>query len=235
MFAFRRSVPVLARSATRLPVRQFVTSKNVRFAAQVSDSRITADQDPSVVKQYDSETPMAEQLDDFYKLTDGNRISLLITNRDGNIVSRAMAVSKRDGPDFYYLANINSSKIADIKSESQVNISFFNTSDKSWVSVSGTATISQNDPKIREFYSPIVSAWFGDLGDGIHSGNADDPRMALISVKTQRVSYYLSTKGKLARMADMAKAVSLGQVAQTGLLRELSGDVLEGARAGKTY
>lgn len=94
------------------------------MAASVSDNSVTAHEDPSVSKQYDNETPAQEQLQDFYKLVDDNKISLLITNQQGNTVSRAMAVSKREGPDFYYMANINSSKIQDIKSHPSVNISF---------------------------------------------------------------------------------------------------------------
>ncbi|CCG82487.1 Protein bli-3 [Taphrina deformans PYCC 5710] len=184
------------------------------MAASVDNNTVSAHEDPSVTKQYDRETPYSEQLKDFYELADKNRISLLITDRKGQTVSRAMAVS-------------------DIRSNPAVNITFFNNSDMSWVSISGTATVSQNDPRIREYYSPVVSAWFGDMGDGVHSGNADDPRMSLLSVKTERVSYYMSTSGKLTRMAEMAKAVAMGQVAQTGVLRELTGDVLEGARAGK--
>jgi len=201
------------------------------MAASVSNESVRADEDPSVVKQYDRETPIHQQIEEFYELADANKISLLVTDREGSTVSRAMAVSAREGPDFYYLANIHSAKIRDIEAHPDVNISFFNNSDMSWISVSGRATVSQNTPKIRELYNPIVSAWFGDMKDGVHSGNADDPRMSLIKVTTHRVSYYKSTKGKVARMADMAKAVGLGQVAQTGLLRELSGEVLEGARA----
>lgn len=202
------------------------------MAASVDDSSVTSShEDPSVTKQYDTETPYSEQLQDFYKLADANRISLLITDRKGSTVSRAMAVSKRSACDFKYLSNINSAKIADIKQNPNVNVSFFNGSDMSWISVSGKANITQDTTQIREIYSPVVSAWFGDLGDGVHTGSADDPRMALITVKTDRVSYYKSEKGKIGRMTEMAKAITLGQVAQTGVLRELSGDVLEGARA----
>lgn len=202
------------------------------MAASVDDKSVSAHEDPSVTKQYDTTTPYSEQLKDFYTLVDKNRISLLVTDRGGSTVSRAMAVSKREACDFYYLCNINSAKVADIRANPAVNITFFDNSDMSWVSVSGRASVSRDDPKIREYYNPIVSAWFGDLGDGVHSGNADDPRMSLITVKTQRISYYMSTSGKVARMAEMAKSIALGKVAQTGVLRELSGDVLEGARAG---
>lgn len=226
--------------------RQF-SSTPTKSAEPLTASEVNSKVDPSVAKQFDATTPISEQINDFYSFVDANRISLMTTlrhnpntntttndNGEGLPTTRAMAVSKRIGPDILYLANIHSSKIKDLQTNSgKCSISFFNTSSYSWCSISGHATITQRDPRISEIYSPVVSAWFGDLGDGIHTGHADDPRMALIEVKAERVSYYLSTKGKVARMVDMAKAVGLGEVAQTGVLREISGDALEGARSKK--
>ena len=33
-----------------------------------------------------------------------------------------------------------------------------------------------------DVFSPVSSAWFGDLKDGVHDGSANDPRVQLISV-----------------------------------------------------
>jgi hypothetical protein len=37
--------------------------------------------------------------------------------------------------------------------------------------------------------SRSVSAWFGDLGDGVHKGDENDPRVVLIDVTPTEVSY----------------------------------------------
>lgn len=211
------------------------------MAASVDDESVSTHEDPSVTKQYDRTTPYADQLRDFYRLVDSHRISLLVTDRGqtqggGGLVSRAMAVSRREACDFQYLCNIHSAKVREMRANPHVNITFFDDGgDLSWASISGVATLSgREDPRVREIYSPVVAAWFGDLGDGVHSGGADDPRMCLVNVKATRISYYLATStSKVARMAEMAKSVALGKVAQTGVLRELSGDVLEGARAAE--
>ena len=191
----------------------------------------TAVEDPSVTSQYDTSTPIGEQISDFYTLVDKQRIGLLITNRDSSIVSRAMAVAKREGPDFWVLANINSNKINDLKTDKKCNYTFFDSGDKSWISVSGSGEVTQDEKKIRELYTPVVSAWFGDLGDGVHTGSADDPRMSAIKIETSEVNYYKTTKSTVGRMADMAIAVGTGRLAQTGVLRRISGDALAGARA----
>jgi hypothetical protein len=45
-----------------------------------------------------------------------------------------------------------------------------------------------DDPGIKELYGPSLATWFGDLDDGEHNATKDDPRMALIEVKTTYVS-----------------------------------------------
>ncbi|BFZ56118.1 hypothetical protein PYCC9005_003160 [Savitreella phatthalungensis] len=230
-------------------MRRAVSQKNVLAARQLhatpaisaealKRSEVTAKTDPSVAKQYDTETPVSTQIDEFYSFADANRLCMLATQRGlpngSNTVTRAMAVSKREGPDFYFLCNRHSQKVEDItKTSSRVNVTFVDGSQ--WASISGVAECTPGHQKIAEIYSPIVSAWFGDLGDGVHSGGADDPRMCLVKVIPDHIAYYVNTKGKVARMADMATAVATGKVAQTGVLREIKGSALEGARSGRGY
>lgn len=213
------------------------------MAEALQRSEVTSETDPSVAKQFDRETPLSEQIAEFYSFVDGQRICMVGTQRAEsaaatpgatNTVTRAMAVAKREGPDFHFLCNRHSQKVTDLtRTSDRVNITFL--AGSSWASVSGTAVCAPEDPKVKEVYSPIVSAWFGDLGDGVHSGGADDPRMCLLTVRPDRIVYYVNTKGKVARMADMATAVATGRVAQTGVLREIVGDAIEGARSAKSY
>ena len=97
-----------------------------------------------------------------------------------------MGVAKRSGPDFLFLANANSQKFDDIEKNSRANVYFHDSSSQDWISVTGEAVTSSNDdPRIKEIWNRGVSAWFGDLGDGVHTGGPDDPRMKLIEVQAQ--------------------------------------------------
>jgi general stress protein 26 len=96
-----------------------------------------------------------------------------------------MALAKRTGPDFLFLSNNHSQKFKDIEAAKEVNVSFQDTKTQDWISVSGTATTSNSDPRIKEIWSRGAAAWFGDLGDGVHDGSATDPRMSLIEVKSK--------------------------------------------------
>lgn len=188
--------------------------------------------DPSVSKQYDNDTPKDQQVQDFYKTVDSLKTSLLTTIRPGvGPVARSMAVAKRIGPDFLFIANTHSRKFEDIENSKEALVTFQNSSTQDWVSITGTITVaSNNDPRIKELYNPMLSAWFGDLGDGVHTGTAEDPRMALIEVKSKYISYWNSKVTSLGFLKEVGLASLTGKVADTGVQRELSQKDIEAAR-----
>lgn len=118
-----------------------------------------------------------------------------------------MAVAKRTGPDFLFIANANSQKFDDLKHSSIANL-YFHSSKQDWISVTGEAVVASNeDARIKELYSKTVSAWFGDLGDGVHTGGPEDPRMKLIEVQAK----CKSTGSEWRR----EKALTFGQISIT--------------------
>jgi general stress protein 26 len=145
-----------------------------------------------------------------------------------------MAIARRDGPDFLFLANKHSKKFSDLDQNKEVQISFQDTKTQDWISISGKATTTDNaDPRIKEVWSRGAAAWFGDLGDGKHTGGPEDPRMTLIEIKANYVSYYLTEVGILGYAKEVIAANVTGGVANTGKLRELNEQDLERARSMK--
>jgi general stress protein 26 len=147
-------------------------------------------------------------------------------------VGRSMAVAKRTGPDFLFLANKHSQKFSDLDQNKEVQITFQDSKTQDWISVSGTATITSNtDPRIKDVWSQPTRAWFGDLGDGVHTGGPEDPRMALIEVKSKYITYYLTEVGILGYAKEIIGAAVTGGVANTGKLRELHEQDIQQARS----
>lgn len=158
-----------------------------------------------------------------------------------------MAVSKRTGPDFLFLANANSQKFKDLQNKEVCLV--FQDSKEGWATVTGEAvTISNDDPRIKEIYSKGVSAWFGDVGDGVHDGGPNDPRMKLIEIQSKcksrprllpwlnthlllDISYYKPQTGALGMAKEIGGAVLTGRVANTGDLREMKDDEIKQARS----
>ncbi|KAF2011629.1 hypothetical protein BU24DRAFT_413264 [Aaosphaeria arxii CBS 175.79] len=199
---------------------------------QLTKDEVNSQTDPSVSKQYDSKTSTDEQIKEFFKFIDSKKVGLLNTYRNGvGPVGRSMAIAKRTGPDFLFLANQHSQKFSDLSSNKEVQLTFQDSKTQDWASISGTATtVSNNDPRIKDVWSSGVKAWFGDLGDGVHTGGPEDPRMALIEVKAKYITYWLHEVGTLGFVKEVAGAALTGNVANTGVLRELKEAEIEQAR-----
>jgi general stress protein 26 len=242
-----RQISCLSRTNTRIHCKRlptsavkpnrallFTTSAYNKMPENLQGSEVG--NDPSVIKQWDRETPMSQQIEELYKIIDGEKFCMLNTYRPNvGPVGRSMGVAKRDGPDLLFLANKNSHKFEDIKSGSEeVQVVFQDTKTQDWVSITGKASVHGNDdPRVKELYGPFLAAWFGDLGDGKHDATKDDPRIALIEVKASYIAYWKTTAGTLGFIKEVAGSAITGKVAQTGLLRELKGDDIEKARKEK--
>ncbi|KAJ9620892.1 hypothetical protein H2203_007478 [Taxawa tesnikishii (nom. ined.)] len=199
----------------------------------VKSEDINAQNDPSVARQWDDKTPMEQKFEELYKICDDLKVGLLGTYRK-NIgpVARSMAIAKRSGPDFLFLANNHSQKFSDLKdSNGTCSLVFQNSSSQDWVSISGTATTSSSDPRIKEIWNRGAAAWFGDLGDGKHDGSASDPRMTLIEVKPNYISYYKAQVGALGYAKELLTSNITGGVPNTGDLRQMHEQDIQQARS----
>lgn len=63
--------------------RTFVASTCVKMPEQLKQSEVDSKTDPSVAKQFDTQTPTEQKFKDFYGLADGMKISMLSTYRSG--------------------------------------------------------------------------------------------------------------------------------------------------------
>ena len=118
-----------------------------------------------------AETPMptpstTKKLDELYALIDGIEIAMFTTRRaDGQLVSRPMATQERvTGTDLWFVTDISSSKLDDLAFDPHVNLAYYNNKSREWVSVAGTAQVTQDRNLIKELYRPDWKAWFGDEG-----------------------------------------------------------------------
>lgn len=96
-----------------LTLQNYRTRICSKMPEPLKTSDVAAGKDPSVAKQFDTETPVDKQISDFFGVVDKLKVGLLTTQRQGlGPVSRSMAVARRTGPDFLFLANKNSTKFS---------------------------------------------------------------------------------------------------------------------------
>ncbi len=73
-------------------------------------------------------------------------------------------------------------------------------------------------------YPEIVcrfAGYFSDLGDGVHKGDANDPRVALIEVIPEEIEYWVSKQGVIGRKVEAAAAALTGKGHAPGELRTI--------------
>lgn len=126
------------------------------------------------------------------------------------------------GIDLLFHTNTETHKTDEIASDPHTNISFLNSSGD-WASVSGTASIVTDRDLVKKHYSPALKAWLGDLGDGKHDGSENDPRIGIIRVRTNTITYAISNRSAIGKVLQVAEGIVTGSPAQVNALREISG------------
>ena len=179
--------------------------------------------DSTTDKNRDTKASTVKKLDELYNLISDIEIAMFTTRRaDGQLVSRPMATQERvTGTDLWFVTDVSSNKLDELETDSHVNLSYYNMKSREYVSVAGTATITQDRNMIHELYKPDWKAWFGDEG-GERNGGPDDPRLALVLVEAHSVEYLVTTKSRPVVLFEVAKAMVTGSPPKVGEQRTLT-------------
>jgi len=177
------------------------------------------------------DAPLGKKLDELYGLIEGIEIAMFTTRRrDGRLVSRPMATqTQAEGTDLWFVTDVESHKLDELEFDPQVNLAYYKDRTREWVSVSGTATVTQDRRLIHELYQRDWKAWFGDQG-GARDGGPDDPRLALIVVEAESVTYLKVDKPQPIVLFEVAKGMVTGSPPDVGVQREVSGAEIERGR-----
>lgn len=145
-----------------------------------------------------------ESVDKLKELLDDIDFCMLTTHSGGRLRSRPMSTQKMetDG-ELWFFTNDNSHKIEEIEADNRVNCAYAKPDDNTYVSVSGTASISKDRAKIEELWSPILKAWFPD--------GLDDPTLCLLKVQVQEAEYWEASSSTLIQLAGFVQAFVTGK------------------------
>ena len=175
-------------------------------------------------KDRDDDVSTEKKLDDLYELIEGMEICMMTTRRfDGRLVSRPMALQQRkEGTaDLWFMTTTDTQKLDEIEPQPEVNLGFYNSKTREWVSVSGRARVSQHRGKIRELYKPDWKAWLPEEG-GDRDGGPNDPRIALIFVEAHSVEYFKKDRPAVVQFFSFAKAMITGEPPKLGDQRSVT-------------
>jgi general stress protein 26 len=127
-------------------------------------------------------------------------------HENGHLHARPMTTQNKElgGDDsLWFFMSRKSDPVDDLRSEPMVNAVYADPSSDTYVSVSGTASVSDDMAKKRELWNKITEAWF--------PGGPTDPDLALVQVKIVHANYWDVKDSKLVQLYAMAKAVFSGK------------------------
>lgn len=139
-----------------------------------------------------------DQLGTVAEIMKDTRIAVLTyTSLEGALVSTPMGTQDFDEPGrTWFLTERSSDKVQAIEADPRVNVSY--SSKAGWVSLSGTARVSDDRQKLEKLWDASAGAFM--------SGGPDDPDNVLLEVVGATAEYWESP-GKVKAAVQIAKGL----------------------------
>lgn len=157
---------------------------------------------------------MAEDHDKFWTTIEAQRTAMLTTISGQQLDSRPMATYADRGEGRIHLITGLDDKTRDIAAHAPVNLAYMDTSDRTYVSVSGTAQVSQDREKLRALWNPFAQAWLPEGPDGAN--------VALITVNPREATIWDSDSSRIVVTAKALAAATLGTTPDAGKVEHVS-------------
>jgi len=143
--------------------------------------------------------------DDSGKLIDLMRdmyVAMLTTKADdGTLRSVPMARQEVDpAAELWFITARDTAHVRDIEARPHVSLTF--SSRDAWVSIQGTATVVDDEAKLKELWNTFAEAWL--------PGGPEDENATLIRVDATGGEYWDTPGGKVASLISFAKTKLTG-------------------------
>jgi general stress protein 26 len=152
----------------------------------------------------DTRTDQAAK-DKVLELIKDARIAMVATRGDdGRQHARPMGTNtvNFDGH-LWFFSDADSPKIAEIRRDPQVLLTYSDENKQHYVSIAGTAEVVQDAAKAKELWTEGLRVWFPK--------GAEDPEIALIKVKVEIAEYWDSPSSTMLYAYGYVKAVTTGE------------------------
>jgi len=158
-------------------------------------------------------TENAENVDRVWELMKQIGFAMLVTHDGEKMRARPMsAYLERESNAIFFLTDARRHKDEEIASNPNVNVSFADAGEQKYVSVAGTAQISNDRARIRQLFSTPARAWWD---------SAEDPNIRLIRVTPDDAEFW-DTPGSVISYVKMAAAAMTGSRPDLGENRKVT-------------
>jgi len=139
--------------------------------------------------------------------------AMLVTHDGDKLRARPMsAYLARDENMIYFLTDARRHKDEDIARNPGINLSFADAGSQTYVSLTGTATVSNDRGKIRDLFSTTAKAWWD---------SAEDPNIRVLKVTPEDAEFW-DSPGTVISYVKMAAAAISGSRPDIGDNRKVS-------------
>jgi general stress protein 26 len=144
--------------------------------------------------------PGNDDIDRVWRLIDKISFCMLSSLDGEDIRARPMAAhASREENAIYFLTDADSAKDEDVARNPHVGLAFADAGDQKYVSVTGTAQVSNDRAKIRELWSTWAKAWWS---------GPDDPSIRVLKITPKDAQYWDSPGTVMSYVKMLAATVS---------------------------
>jgi general stress protein 26 len=155
----------------------------------------------------------AKDVDRAWTLMDKIGFAMLVTRDGAKLRARPMAAFvERDDNAIYMLTDARRHKDEEIAQHPEVNLSFADSGGQKYVSVTGTATVSNDRTRIKQLFSTPAKAWWP---------SADDPNIRVLKVTPDDAEFW-DSPGAMISYVKMAAAAATGSRPNIGTNRKVA-------------
>jgi general stress protein 26 len=155
----------------------------------------------------------ARNVDRAWELMKKIGFAMLVTRDGEKLRARPMsAYLERDESTIYFLTDARRHKDDEIARNPGVNLSFADASSQKYVSLTGTAVVSNDRAKIKELFSTPAKAWWE---------SAEDPNIRVLKITPDDAEFW-DSPGTIISYAKMAAAAATGTQPDIGKNRKVS-------------
>ncbi|KAK9248948.1 hypothetical protein V1506DRAFT_502862 [Lipomyces tetrasporus] len=136
----------------------------------------------------DDERRVRERIHEVLKFIKKQRICMMTSqNAKGYLVASAVVVAEvENGIDFAFHANRRTLKVEDIDDNPNINLSFQNSETAEWVSIAGTAKISNDVDDIERYLKTNLKNWVDSKTD------LGGKNIGIVHLRTRSIAYSVS-------------------------------------------
>jgi general stress protein 26 len=165
------------------------------------------------MREFDMTNDNARDVDRAWELMKKIGFAMLVTHDGDKLRARPMsAYLDRDNNAVYFLTDARRHKDEEIARNPGINLSFADAGDQKYVSVTGTAVVSNDRAKIKQLFTTTAKAWWD---------SAEDPNIRVLKITPDDAEYW-DSPGSVIAYVKMATAAVTGSRPEIGDNRKVA-------------